>query len=218
MANVKGKSKLRFINSAKLMWAANRMPPFDDNTPASMNRLREVNCEKTIPKDSIKDFIYKDYITDQELSGLVNHAIEGLHRLDERGGFILPSIDERTEKHELATSALFIWAEENLNFTGWQIHKMYTETLHESYIKWCKEKDIKILPTLTGFVLDFKNSFHDDYLKHDNITIKGERKRGFTGVMFYDEKTEDILDSIDHDGYEDDFEDKFEDDWGDFTI
>ena len=207
-ANIKGKPMIRFVNSAKFWWATNRMPAIDDSTTAATNRLRIIECEKVISQDNQLVFDWLKYTTDEEISGLLNKSLAGLHILDKRGGFILPSIDERMDKHDLYSSSIFLWAEDCLDFTKDNRNKIFSEELYESYNNWCENKFMKVFTSQTAFIRDFKSSFHDKYLRYATIRKSGELKKGVIGMMFYDQRINDVLneieDSVDEDDWDED--------------
>lgn len=184
VANIKNKPLITFRNNCKLMWAANRMPGFDDSTSAAYNRLRQINCCKVIDESDKGEFDFAIYITEDELSGLINLAIEGLHRLNERNKFILPTIDERIDQHEVYAESLFSWAEDSLIFdkndTGC---KVFGKDLYDSYISWCDECGMNISISNTAFIKEYKNAFHKDYNRYYSVTINGERLKGCSGVQ-----------------------------------
>ena len=191
MANVKGKPMVSFINNAKMMFGANRMPSIDDNTTAGFNRIRQINLERTIPENNKETFNLKDYITDIELSGFLNLIINGLYRLQARGKFNLKSLEERTEDFENATNSIYHWESNCIEFTNIADDKIYLKDLFDSYHIWYKASGMVIPLSLRAFATDFRNAFNKKYLKSKVIKIDGKTGRGFTGIIIHKMETDD---------------------------
>jgi len=88
-AEVKGKQKfINFTNYAKLIVAANRLPPINDKSIAWWERVVIVEFPITITDDKRVMDLEKQWLNDEEeKSGIVNWALEGLLRLLKNGKF-----------------------------------------------------------------------------------------------------------------------------------
>ncbi|MFP3952215.1 MAG: phage/plasmid primase, P4 family, partial [Candidatus Bathyarchaeia archaeon] len=75
----------QFRNHAKLSFSCNQMPTTPDNTQAFFRRWEIINFPNTFTEGD-PDKLEK-ITTPEELSGILNWALEGLHRLLEEGGF-----------------------------------------------------------------------------------------------------------------------------------
>ncbi|MEM2281866.1 MAG: phage/plasmid primase, P4 family, partial [Candidatus Bathyarchaeia archaeon] len=82
-AEFKGKQKLiQFTNYAKLIVVANRLPPVNDTSLAWWRRVIVIEFPVTIPPEKIIKNIEEQWLNSpEERSGIVNWALEGLHRL-----------------------------------------------------------------------------------------------------------------------------------------
>ena len=185
LVNEKGKPLFEMKNSAKIMWGTNRIPRFDEASAATFGRLRQVDCEKVIDPKEMGSFDINDYTTDEELSGLLNHALEGLKRLNKRGCFDLPSIDERMENHEREANGFFNWADEMLDFTRSKQDWISGASLYKSYERWCKEHKVNIILTQRMFVADFKKNHFRSFIKYAKKRVDGKYPYGFYGVKWF---------------------------------
>lgn len=88
-AEVKGKQKfINFTNYAKIIVAANRLPPISDKSIAWWERVVIVEFPITITDEKRVMDLEKQWLNDEEeRSGIVNWALEGLLRLLKNGRF-----------------------------------------------------------------------------------------------------------------------------------
>ncbi len=113
-------NRLGFVNYAKMVFCANELPITYDLTIAFFNRwilidfpytfLKQKEIDKLDDTKNVKladaDIILK-LSTKEELSGLLNWALEGLHRLLENKGFSYSATTEETKKLWLRKSSSF---------------------------------------------------------------------------------------------------------------
>lgn len=78
-----------FVNHAKSVFSANRLPPINDRSYAVFRRMSLVDLPNTFEGDGQIDqgHLLARLTSPRELSGLLNWALDGLERLLERGGF-----------------------------------------------------------------------------------------------------------------------------------
>lgn len=88
-AEIKGCQKqLQFINYAKIVVLANKLPPVSDNSLAWWDRVVVVEFPNEFTGDRQKVNIENQWLSDpKERSGIVNWALEGLKRLLKNGKF-----------------------------------------------------------------------------------------------------------------------------------
>jgi len=82
-AEIKGKQKfVNFVNYAKLVVLANRLPPVRDSTNAWWERVTVLEFPVSIPPEKQVPNIEETWLNDgEERSGIINWALEGLKRL-----------------------------------------------------------------------------------------------------------------------------------------
>ena len=102
-AEKKGKEPFKFKNFARLIFSANRLPRARDDTDAWYRRWTFISFTRKFGPDpdavklDDKKIMHK-LATDEELSGLLNHAIEALAVLHEQDGFTNNLSTEETRK------------------------------------------------------------------------------------------------------------------------
>ena len=74
-----------FVNFAKFVIYANRVPKIDDPTFAFWERVIAIEFPHTFTKENAKKDYYKTLIAQDTLAGLLNWALEGLKRLQKNG-------------------------------------------------------------------------------------------------------------------------------------
>jgi len=80
-AQFKHKNPFDFWNTAKMIWACNKLPPSSEDTTAYYERFLIFNFDHTFTGANQDINLLEKLTTPQELSGLLNFAIEGLKRL-----------------------------------------------------------------------------------------------------------------------------------------
>lgn len=146
----KGKQGFDMENRAKLMFAANRPPVLGEKSEAVKRRLLPIRLPyQFVPepdsndpnqKQAVKEGLVDDLTTDEELSGLLNLALDGLDRLRETGDFSLPeSNDERLEYYEQFSDPIKEFAINCMeNSDGVRVKK---DTVYNAYTNFCRQND-----------------------------------------------------------------------------
>jgi putative DNA primase/helicase len=131
-----------FTPTARLVFTANKIPECADDTDAWFDRWIVVPCECVFrgAEDEVKrDELMARMTATDELSGFLNRAIDGLRRLEGRGGFeetettrsMKRVMVERTE----SSSALFLRTCCQKG-SAWSIR---TKALRNAYARWCSD-------------------------------------------------------------------------------
>jgi P4 family phage/plasmid primase-like protien len=97
-AEIKCKQKrIKFKNFAKLFIVGNRYPRVNDNTLAFWDRIIIVQWPNTFTGDSVIPEIEKTWTkSPNEMSGILNWMIEGLHRLNKNNAFTVSKSQTET--------------------------------------------------------------------------------------------------------------------------
>lgn len=151
MVEEKGKPAFEFVNSATLMFGANRPPVIDEASRAVKRRLVPIRLPKEFtdvegdgnPDARDADELLKDLTEPGELSGLLNLALDGLDRLRDNGDVSLPeSEEERLEYYEQFSDPIKEFAVNCLtNEEGREVEK---SVVYEAYKQFCIEEDYTI--------------------------------------------------------------------------
>ena len=86
-AEKKHQNAFKFLNYAKLSFSANRLPPTPDQSDAFFRRWILISFPNTFDPPNLDTTIIDKITTPEELSGLLNWAIQGLRRLKQNNEF-----------------------------------------------------------------------------------------------------------------------------------
>ena len=101
-------------NAIKLLFACNQLPFVPEHANHDLyRRVILIPCKNVISKQNKK--MLEEITTDDELSGLLNRAIQGIYNLYERGGFdpIWSNIDRVQDIWELSSQPVKLFVEEH---------------------------------------------------------------------------------------------------------
>lgn len=153
MVEQKNEPAHEFVNSATLMFGANRPPVIDEASRAVKRRLVPIRLpyEFTDDEDELEendsarlarddDELLDEMTEDEELSGLLNLALDGLDRLRENGDVSLPeSQEERLEYYEQFSDPIKEFAVRCLdNDRGKRVEK---DAVYSAYKSFCADRD-----------------------------------------------------------------------------
>jgi len=156
-AQRKFKTSIKFQNYAKLIFAANELPPVNTDSNAFWLRWvllkfpyqflpqKEIRALPENEKDKVRlqdqDIINK-LTTEDELNGILNWALEGLHRLDQQKDFSNTQTAEqiKIEYTRISNSVMaFIMDSVNEDYDG-MIEK---QEFKKAYLDYCKRFHLK---------------------------------------------------------------------------
>jgi P4 family phage/plasmid primase-like protien len=80
-AQFKHKNPFDFWNTAKMIWACNKLPPSSEDTTAYYERFIIFNFDRNFTGNNQDINLLEKLTTPQELSGMLNFALEGVKRL-----------------------------------------------------------------------------------------------------------------------------------------
>lgn len=147
-AERKNEGAFRFSNRAKMMFGANRPPVLGEKSGAVKRRLLPIRMPYRFtddPNDGNPDKrerseLVAELTTDDELSGLLNKALEGIDRLRNNGGFSLPeSEDERLERYESFSDPIKMFAQGCVENTTESI--VTKDALYDAYVAFCDDEN-----------------------------------------------------------------------------
>jgi len=171
-ANRKFLEPIKFMNYAKLIFGLNELPISYDHSDAFYDRIILINYpmkfvdEKDMDEgnDSLKlrdPDIIKKISTQQELSGLLNWAIEGFKRLETQGFFSYNKSTNQIKKMYIRKSNSFeAYCDENLVFGEGRTEK---DLIRKDYVSWCKQNKLgkpKGDKNVNG-VMEYNGSYQD---------------------------------------------------------
>ena len=147
----KFKGRFDFVPYAKLLFSCNKMPQTPDDTDAFFRRwLINAFPVQFLPDNPKTDPNLKEKLTTpEELSGILNWALEGLQRLLKQEKFSTgETVEETRDRYTLLSNSAEAFAERQLVVASGETETK--ETVYNAYIQFCKEHN---LPTIS------KNAF-----------------------------------------------------------
>lgn len=153
-AERKFKEQFFFTNYAKMLFSANQIPKSPEDTNAFFRRWIIINFPNEFYKNADKTLI-KKISTEEELSGLLNFAIEGLKRILEQGDFSLTkSLEEVREQYiRMSDSVGAFEMDVVLSSPDDYVEK---KELYTRFCDYCREK---------SYPIEAENTFHKELQK-----------------------------------------------------
>lgn len=144
-AEKKGEDGFNFQNRAKMMFAANQPPVLGERSHAIARRILPIRLPHRYTPDEDDEHKDRDegildrMTTEEELSGLLNMALDAIERLRTKGDFSLPeSPEERLEYYEQFSDHIKMFAVNCLeNDSGSEEQK---SDVYNAYTSFCEEK------------------------------------------------------------------------------
>ncbi len=182
-AEIKFGDQFGFVNYAKLTFACNKIPTIhtDIDDAAYWNRLMIFDFENIFDNNNNKTnpHLINELTTSEELSGLLNWAIEGLDRLQVQRRFSYRRDWEENRRIMLGESssvARFV-NEALINESGYWTSN---EDLYNMYGNFCRLNNISIIETQRKFALDVRvycnygkfNSNKDNIFGVRNVKVR----------------------------------------------
>ncbi|MFH1916854.1 MAG: phage/plasmid primase, P4 family [Nanoarchaeota archaeon] len=158
-ADRKYMNHLRFKNHAKLLFSCNQIPQTKDISDGFFRRLVVINhTQKFLPQKEIDALpkeeqstvhlanpeILKEITTAEELSGLLNLALEGLNRLNEQRDYSYTPTMADVKKAWLRKSNSFLaFCEDNIR-EDYDSHVIKAILKHE-YVEYCRIHKLRVV-------------------------------------------------------------------------
>lgn len=198
----KFKTRVKFENYAKMIFAANELPKSNDLTEAFFQRWEIINFPytfyNTIDYEIHKNEkhsklrnpnIIQEILSDEELSGLLNWSLEGLERLQEKKIFSCTKTSEEIRKTWIRKSdsassfveEIIIDDIEEGSFLTWGYIKMI-------YKNYCATNNLK--PRTDK---ELRKSLIDNTLARATRRMVGDNQaRGYEGIKIRDKKEKQV--------------------------
>jgi putative DNA primase/helicase len=134
--DVKNKDGITFVPSAKFWWAMNSAPRINDRSGATLNRLRIILFDRTVPQEerisNLSDLLA------EEKPGVFNWLMLGYRRLVKNGTFTEPVRSEYwREVYRKENDAEGNFSEECLDFSP--AMSVQSKDLYRAYKSWCDD-------------------------------------------------------------------------------
>jgi len=203
-AEVKFKDSFTFVNYAKFLFSANKLPAAKDDSYAYFRRWVLISFPNTFVGKQCDPDLLEKITTPSELSGLLNWSIEGLCRLLSNGDFSYSlTVEDVMEKYKTLSDPEYAYVQQNIrNDTNSYIEK---DEVWEHYVKWCKENNLPVTPKN---MLTTKLSRHIPEMRAERRRILGKRVQVYENISWKEQDTFDdeddkprALDDYDMPGY-----------------
>lgn len=138
-----GRKNISFINDAKLIFAMNEWPDFNDTSDAAFRRIEYTEFNETISKEErIADY-HKILIGEEELSGFFNELMVVLKDMLKRGRFCKETDVEELRASMTDTESVDMFLKTNTSEVKGSFY--FREDLYKDYEDWCEGKFIPML-------------------------------------------------------------------------
>jgi P4 family phage/plasmid primase-like protien len=196
-ANRKFKNHIKFINYAKMFFSSNELPTTYDLTEAFFMRwiiidfpykfISEEEYKKSEDKINLKirnEKIIEEITSQEEMSGLLNFALEGLERLEKNRDFTYSKQTEEVKK---------IWLRKSNSFNAFcmdcleEDYNSYIvkQELKSNYVKYCRIYKLKIAGDKA-----IKNILSTTFGASESQLSTENKMRVWTGIKFLPEQGE----------------------------
>jgi putative DNA primase/helicase len=168
----------------RFMVMSNDSPKFADASGALAGRMIHLRFHTSFygrEDTTLSDKLFK------ELPGILNWALEGLDRLNERGRFVAPesglSVDEEVRE---TSNPVYVFSQDYVEVTGVETDEVDLSTLYDHYKKVCAEEG-RHEPALNTFARMLSSALADRQIKTVRKRVEGGAKRRFViGVKLQD--------------------------------
>lgn len=164
---------------ARIMILANKAPRFTDSSGAITGRFMTLHFTQSFAGREDKELENK---LTTELAGILNWALEGLRRLDERGHFVQPESAEgiiETQREESSPHQTFV---EDKCVTGSNEHWIVKDQLFYGWNNWCQLRNIKFPGTSASFASELYAAVPG--IRQGRKRINGKLERVYYGITF----------------------------------
>jgi putative DNA primase/helicase len=139
----KFKNTFFFVNYAKLIFSANQVPFIADESTAFFRRWIIVNFPNKFENDKANPLILQELTTEDELSGFLNLAIEGLRRILQKGFSYSKSTEEIREAYIRASNPIGSFVLDCVAQSPNDF--VIKEELYTAYNNYCRNKKLTIV-------------------------------------------------------------------------
>lgn len=127
-----------FLNYAKQTFACNKIPPIKDDDGAYLERWMPIEFLNQVPEEEQDNFLFEKLTTPEELSGILNWALEGLNELLKNGKFSYTRSKEQVKNiMERSSNPLIQFGVDCLIES--QGEKVTKEEMFELYTLWANK-------------------------------------------------------------------------------
>ena len=185
----KFKDRFSFNNTARLIFSTNKPPKVDEDTLAFWRRWIFINFPNKFEGKQADKRLLQKLTKKEELSGLLNVALDGLKRLLNKHEYSYElSPDEIAEWHQKASDPIYAFVEDicEANSDAW----ISKDELYDVFIEYCGKQNIPRIG-IESFGRALKNA------KNVHVTFKrrgprGAQTTGWLGIQVKEREKDEI--------------------------
>jgi putative DNA primase/helicase len=181
----KFKDQFSFVNYAKLIFSANKLPKVtDEDSYAFWRRWIILEFPNQFTDDKKDPDILTKITTEEELSSLLNWALEGLARIRQQRRYSYnKTVEETTEFYQKAADPVYAFLKDRCEQSSddW-IEK---DELYEIFKQYCLENNIPVLKP-NSFGRSLQNQT-DVRVKSYRPTYEGKRLHAWQGIKIVED-------------------------------
>jgi P4 family phage/plasmid primase-like protien len=126
-----------FLNTAKMLWACNKLPSASEDTIAYYRRFIILNFNRQFTGEKADINLLKKLTTATELTGLLNRALKGVKRLQSGQFSNAKSIEETRAQYIRTADSCQAYLEEQTEISTDPNDYTTEENLYRDYIAYC---------------------------------------------------------------------------------
>lgn len=179
-AEKKFKDRFSFNNTARLIFSTNKPPKVDEDTLAFWRRWNFINFPNKFEGKQADKRLLQKLTQKDELSGLLNIALEGVRRLFNSQGYSYElSPDEIAEWHQKASDSIYAFVEDvcEANSEAW----ISKDDLYDAFLEYCDKQNIPRIGKET-FGRDLKNA-RNAHVVFQRKGPRGKQIYGWEGIQ-----------------------------------
>ncbi|WP_287582432.1 phage/plasmid primase, P4 family [Candidatus Borrarchaeum sp.] len=181
------RNPITFVNTAKLIFSANKLPKVSDQSDAFYRRWIIVTFPNQFLGKDADPNIIKDLITPQELSGFLNWALEGLERLNKQKIFSYSkTVDQIREDYIRKSNPIEAFVLDRLIVD--HTEELEKDIVFTEYIEYCNENK---LPSTSKNVFARELPRYVTSITSTRHKVEGERKAFWKGIRFKTKEDEE---------------------------
>jgi len=190
-AERKFKEPFNFLNYAKFIFSANKLPEVHDDSDAFFRRWIFVTFPNKFEGNKADKNLIEKLTTEEEISGLFNWSVEGLKRLLATGDFTnTKTTDEMRDTYQRLASPIKAYVDDCLIISASDY--IEKDEMYNSFCGYCNKNNLPVVAKNT-----FSMRLHEYVRVEDHRpSVNGKRIRAWMGVRFKtdSDKNEDVQD------------------------
>lgn len=127
--------------NARIIFACNKLPNFQDDSDGMLRRLIVIPFNHRIP-DEEADFDIDEKIK-AEMPGVLNFAIQGLEYLIDNGYQFhkADATNKAIDQYKEETDSVYLWCKDNIEPSDKEDDYIFCGAAYDSYVNFCKDEE-----------------------------------------------------------------------------